>query len=160
LSRPIDFLICKVGTPRAAFLDDWFGPVRTEQGVAVECLKCGHVGFLSPQSIVASGDCARHAYPGIRQTPPLSALRKSERARKSQTRVAKGVEMCGRFAVKMTWAEIVALYRLTLDRPPHNLPPRHNVCPTNPIDVVTEHDGEPDFVRMRWGLCRGGGRSH
>jgi len=25
-------------------------------------------------------------------------------------------------AVKMTWAEIVALYKLTLDRPPHNLP--------------------------------------
>jgi hypothetical protein len=31
--------------------------------------------------------------------------------------------MCGRFTVKMTWAEIVALYRLTLDRPPHNLQP-------------------------------------
>jgi hypothetical protein len=25
----------------------------------------------------------------------------------------------GRFTVKMTWAEIVAVYRLTLDRPPH-----------------------------------------
>jgi putative SOS response-associated peptidase YedK len=33
----------------------------------------------------------------------------------------------------MTWAEIVALYRLTLDRPPHNLPPRYN----GSIDVVT-----------------------
>jgi hypothetical protein len=32
--------------------------------------------------------------------------------------------MCGRFAVKMTWAEIAALYRLALDGPPHNLPPR------------------------------------
>ena len=52
----------------------------------------------------------------------------------------------------MTWAEIVALYKLTLDRPPHNLPPRYNVCPTDPIDVVTEQDGKRDIVRMRWGL--------
>jgi putative SOS response-associated peptidase YedK len=60
--------------------------------------------------------------------------------------------MCGRFTVKMTWAEIVALYRLTLDRPPHNLQSRYNVCPTDPIDVVTERDGNRDLVRMRWGL--------
>jgi putative SOS response-associated peptidase YedK len=60
--------------------------------------------------------------------------------------------MCGRFTVKATWAEIVALYKLTLDRPPHNLQPRYNVCPTDPIDVVTELDGKRDLVRMRWGL--------
>jgi putative SOS response-associated peptidase YedK len=52
----------------------------------------------------------------------------------------------------MTWAEIVALYKLTLDAPPHNLRPRFNVCPMDPIDVVTEQDGKRDFVRMRWGL--------
>jgi putative SOS response-associated peptidase YedK len=46
----------------------------------------------------------------------------------------------------------VCLYRLTLDRPPHNLQPRYNVCPTDPIDVVTERDGKRDLVRMRWGL--------
>ena len=56
--------------------------------------------------------------------------------------------MCGRFTVKTTWAEIVALYRLTLDRPPHNLQPRYNVCPTDPIDVVIERDGKRDFVRI------------
>jgi hypothetical protein len=47
----------------------------------------------------------------------------------------------GRFAVKMSWAEIVALYKLTVGRPPHNFPPRYNVCPqmellkTNANDV-------------------------
>jgi putative SOS response-associated peptidase YedK len=61
--------------------------------------------------------------------------------------------MCGRFTVKMTWAEIVALYKLTFDRPPHNLPPNYNVCPTDPIDVVTQQDGKRDFVRLRWGLA-------
>jgi putative SOS response-associated peptidase YedK len=60
--------------------------------------------------------------------------------------------MCGRFTVKATWAELVALYRLTMDAPPHNLPPRYNVCPTDPVDVVTEQDGKRDLVRMRWGL--------
>ena len=45
--------------------------------------------------------------------------------------------MCGRFTVKATWAELVALYRLTMDAPPHNLRPRYNVCPTDPVDVVT-----------------------
>jgi hypothetical protein len=31
--------------------------------------------------------------------------------------------MCVRFTVPMTWAEIVALHKLKLDRPPHNLQP-------------------------------------
>jgi putative SOS response-associated peptidase YedK len=52
----------------------------------------------------------------------------------------------------MTWAEIVALYRLTLNRPPHNLRPNFNVCPTDPVDVVTEQDGKRNFVRVRWGV--------
>src|ERR1700760_2717575 len=57
--------------------------------------------------------------------------------------------MCGRFTVKTTWAELVALYRLTMDAPPHNLRPRYNVCPTDPVDVVT---AERQLVTMRWGL--------
>jgi putative SOS response-associated peptidase YedK len=61
-------------------------------------------------------------------------------------------EMCGRFTNQLTWAEIVALYKLALPAPPHNMPPRHNICPTDPVDVVTEQDSKRDFVRMRWGL--------
>jgi putative SOS response-associated peptidase YedK len=51
-----------------------------------------------------------------------------------------------------TWEEIVALYRLRKPVPPHNLPPRYNICPTDPVDVVTERDGKRDFGPMRWGL--------
>ena len=60
--------------------------------------------------------------------------------------------MCGRYTNKLTWAEIVALYRLTLKAPPHNLQPRFNGCPTDPIDVLTERDGKREYSRMRWGL--------
>jgi putative SOS response-associated peptidase YedK len=64
----------------------------------------------------------------------------------------QGLAMCGRFTNRLTWEEIVRLYRLTIQAPPHNLPPRYNICPTDPVDVVTERDGNRDFVRMRWGL--------
>src|SRR5580698_7075612 len=60
--------------------------------------------------------------------------------------------MCGRFTVKATWAELVALYCLTMDALPHNLRPRYNVCPTDPVDVVTSHDDKRELVTMRWGL--------
>jgi putative SOS response-associated peptidase YedK len=60
--------------------------------------------------------------------------------------------MCGRFTVKPTWAELVALYRLTMDAAPHNLRPRYNVCPTDPVDVVTAEEGKRELVPMRWGL--------
>jgi hypothetical protein len=38
--------------------------------------------------------------------------------------------MCGRATYKLTWEEIVALYRLTLDQPPVNTRASYNVCPT------------------------------
>jgi putative SOS response-associated peptidase YedK len=60
--------------------------------------------------------------------------------------------MCGRFTVKATWDEIVALYRLTMDAPPHNLRPRYNVCPTDPVDTVVAQYGKRELVPMRWGL--------
>jgi putative SOS response-associated peptidase YedK len=36
--------------------------------------------------------------------------------------------------------------------PLHNMPARYNICPTDPVDVVTEREGKRDFVQMRWGL--------
>ena len=60
--------------------------------------------------------------------------------------------MCGRYTNKLTWAEIVALYRLNLPAHPHNLQPKFNGCPADPIDVVTEKNGKRAYERMRWGL--------
>src|SRR5215470_13871366 len=60
--------------------------------------------------------------------------------------------MCGRYTYKLTWEEIVALYRLTLDQTPRNIQPRYNVCPTTDVDVVVSNDGKRSVVPMRWGL--------
>jgi putative SOS response-associated peptidase YedK len=60
--------------------------------------------------------------------------------------------MCGRFTTKMTWAELVAVYRLTMDAPPHNMRPVYDVCPTDPVDVVVANDSTRELIQMRWGL--------
>jgi putative SOS response-associated peptidase YedK len=49
--------------------------------------------------------------------------------------------MCGRFTYKLTWEELVRLYRLTLDQPARNTQARYNVCPTDPVDTIVERDG-------------------
>jgi hypothetical protein len=47
--------------------------------------------------------------------------------------------MCGRFSNRLTWREIVALYRLSVPLvPERNLPARYNICPTDLINVVVE----------------------
>jgi putative SOS response-associated peptidase YedK len=58
--------------------------------------------------------------------------------------------MCGRFTYKLTWPELMRLYRLTA--PARNPQPRYNVCPTDTIDAVIERDGRRELVPMRWGL--------
>jgi putative SOS response-associated peptidase YedK len=61
--------------------------------------------------------------------------------------------MCGRFTNRLTWREIVALYRLSVPATPErNLPARYNICPTDTIDVVIEREGKRELVPMRWGL--------
>jgi putative SOS response-associated peptidase YedK len=60
--------------------------------------------------------------------------------------------MCGRFTYKLTWADIVKLYRLTLDQPARNTQPRYNICPTTTIDTVVSSEGRRELVSMRWGL--------
>jgi len=59
--------------------------------------------------------------------------------------------MCGRFTAKMTWEEIVRLFRITRDQAPRNVQPRYNICPTDPVEVVVGN-GERRLAPMRWGL--------
>ena len=54
--------------------------------------------------------------------------------------------MCGRFTRNYTWAQIHAMYSLT--SPASNLQPRFNICPTDTVDTVINHE----LVPMRWGL--------
>jgi putative SOS response-associated peptidase YedK len=51
-----------------------------------------------------------------------------------------------------TWAELVTLYRLTMETSPSNLQPRYNICPTDTIDAVVQLDGKRKLQQMRWGL--------
>lgn len=67
--------------------------------------------------------------------------------------------MCGRSTYKLTWQEIVRLYRLTSDQPPQNTRARYNVCPTTTIDTILGQEGNRRFVPMRWGLIPSGGAS-
>ena len=60
--------------------------------------------------------------------------------------------MCGRATYKLTWEEIVRLYRLTLDQTPVNTRARYNVCPTTTIDTIIAPEGNRQLVPMRWGL--------
>jgi hypothetical protein len=56
-----------------------------------------------------------------------------------------------RFTYRLTWPELVRLYRLTLDAPARNLQPRYNICPTDTIDAVIESEQKRELVPMRWG---------
>ena len=61
--------------------------------------------------------------------------------------------MCGRFTNRLTWREIVALYRLSVPAmPERNLPARYNICPTDTIDAVIKRERRRELVPMRWGL--------
>jgi SOS response associated peptidase (SRAP) len=60
--------------------------------------------------------------------------------------------MCGPFTYKLTWEELVRLYRLTLDQPARNTEPRYNVCPTDPVDTIVAAVGKRELVPIRLGL--------
>jgi SOS response associated peptidase (SRAP) len=61
--------------------------------------------------------------------------------------------MCGRYTYKLTWAEIVKLYRLTLpEEPPERLKPSYNVCPTDVMPIIRPAGNGRELVIAGWGL--------
>jgi putative SOS response-associated peptidase YedK len=67
--------------------------------------------------------------------------------------------MCGRFTYRLTWEEIVRLYRLTLDQPAQNTHARYNVCPTTTIDTIVEREASASSPACVGASCRHGGRN-
>jgi putative SOS response-associated peptidase YedK len=58
--------------------------------------------------------------------------------------------MCGRYTFKLTWAEIVNLYRLTLpDEEPPGLKPSFNVAPTQVMPIRTAPTYREPFAKRR-----------
>jgi putative SOS response-associated peptidase YedK len=57
--------------------------------------------------------------------------------------------MCGRFVIT---SAPEALRRLFGYREQPNMPPRHNIAPTQPVPVVIVENGARHFRLMRWGL--------
>lgn len=59
--------------------------------------------------------------------------------------------MCGRYALTLPREAMTQLFAAT---PANNLPvePRYNVCPTQPVPVVTSLDGARHLRPMRWGF--------
>ena len=61
--------------------------------------------------------------------------------------------MCGRFTHKLTWRQIVALYRLTEREPPAGWRERFNLAPTQDALVIrTDAEGAREAAMLRWGL--------
>jgi len=66
--------------------------------------------------------------------------------------------MCGRFTHRLTWEQIVALYRLTAPRPDPrqgelDLKPRYNVAPTDIMPVCRlDRGGQREIAMLKWGL--------
>lgn len=62
--------------------------------------------------------------------------------------------MCGRYTQIRTWSELVALYRITVQTPPPNLPPRYNIAPTQSVPIVRQGNGPNarELALVRWGL--------
>jgi putative SOS response-associated peptidase YedK len=57
--------------------------------------------------------------------------------------------MCGRFTRNYTWAQLQALYKLSVPTAVPNFQPRFNVCPTDPVDTIVP-EGDTRTLSESW----------
>lgn len=63
------------------------------------------------------------------------------------------MRMCGRYTYKLSWAEIVKLYRLTLpEEPPERLKASFNVAPTDVMPIIRRAGNGRELLMAGWGL--------
>jgi putative SOS response-associated peptidase YedK len=62
--------------------------------------------------------------------------------------------MCGRYTHKLSWKQIVELYRLTLpEEPPENFGgPSYNVAPTHVMPIIRPAGNGRELLMATWGL--------
>ena len=61
--------------------------------------------------------------------------------------------MCGRYTYKLSWEQIVNLYRLTLpEEPPEKLEPNYNTAPTHVMPIIRPAGNGRELVLAGWGL--------
>jgi len=61
--------------------------------------------------------------------------------------------MCGRYTHKLTWAEIVKLYQLTLpDQEPARFKPSYNVASTDVMPIIRPAGNGRELLMAKWGL--------
>ena len=62
--------------------------------------------------------------------------------------------MCGRYTHKLSWKQIVELYRLTLPQEPPEgfVGESYNVAPTNVMPIVRPAGNGRELIMARWGL--------
>src|SRR5262249_38004829 len=62
--------------------------------------------------------------------------------------------MCGRYTYKLSWEQIVSLYRLTLPNaaPADLRPPSYNVAPTDLMPIIRPAGNGRELVVAKWGL--------
>src|SRR6266850_5712166 len=58
--------------------------------------------------------------------------------------------MCGRFTLTKDVADFATQLGLEYDPAKHN--PRFNICPSQPVIVILNDEGQPEITTAKWGL--------